>query len=289
MRRISTLTAAQDLFGPGKHGFRNGDPANAILATRLQAEWFNALQEEVANVIEAAGFALDPANNGQLAAAIGKMIVDNTIDTLNTARIDVASAATVNLTTAAPNTRHINIMGTTTISGFTVAAGRCYFVRFAGVLTLTNSASLVTQAGANIVTAAGDTCILRATSANTVEVISYTPAGLSGRVSALEVINQSLLSASGWQKLPSGLIIQWGSVAGASVAASSGISTAVTFPIAFPNACLNASVTAQLTSVQASAGIGTTDPAPSGFSLERRNLATGTSQTIAAKWIAIGY
>ena len=42
MRRISTPTAAQDLFGPGKHGFRNGDPANAILATRLQAEWFNA-------------------------------------------------------------------------------------------------------------------------------------------------------------------------------------------------------------------------------------------------------
>jgi hypothetical protein len=97
------------------------------------------------------------------------------IDYLNSARIDVASAATVNLTTAAPNTRHINITGTTTITGFTVAAGQCYFVRFNATLTLTNGAALVTQTGANIVTAAGGTCIIRATAANVVEVLTYTP------------------------------------------------------------------------------------------------------------------
>lgn len=94
-------------------------------------------------------------------------------DFLNTTRIDVASAATVNLTSSAPNTRHINITGTTTITAFTVAAGQTYFVRFAGALTLTNNAGIVTQSGANITTAAGDTCILRATAANVVEVMSY--------------------------------------------------------------------------------------------------------------------
>lgn len=93
------------------------------------------------------------------------------IDYLNRAMIDVASAATVNLTSLAPNTRHINITGTTTITGFTIAAGQCYFVRFNATLTLTNLAALVTQTGANITTAAGDTCILRATAANVVEVI----------------------------------------------------------------------------------------------------------------------
>lgn len=98
-----------------------------------------------------------------------------TANTLDTTRIDVASASTVNLTSSAPNTRHINITGTTTITAFTVAAGLCYFVRFAGALTLTNNASIVTQTGANIVTKAGDTCILRATAANTVEVLAYTP------------------------------------------------------------------------------------------------------------------
>lgn len=85
-------------------------------------------------------------------------------------RVDVASAATINLTSVVSS---INITGTTTITGFTVAAGRLIFVRFNASLTLTNNASIVTQSGANIVTAAGDTCILRATAANTVEVLSY--------------------------------------------------------------------------------------------------------------------
>lgn len=97
------------------------------------------------------------------------------VDYLNTTRIDVASAATVNLTTAAPNTRNINITGTTAITAFTVAAGQTYFVRFNAALMLTNNASIVTQSGANITTAAGDTCILRATANNVVEVLAYTP------------------------------------------------------------------------------------------------------------------
>ena len=48
-------------------------------------------------------------------------------------------------------------------------------MRFAGALTLTNNAIIVTQSGANITTAAGDTCIIRATSASVVEVLAYTP------------------------------------------------------------------------------------------------------------------
>lgn len=93
---------------------------------------------------------------------------------INQARVDVASAATVNLTTGAASTDHINITGTTGINLVTVAAGRTIFVRFAGALTLTNNANIVTQSGANIVTAAGDTCILRATAPNVVEVLAYT-------------------------------------------------------------------------------------------------------------------
>lgn len=104
--------------------------------------------------------------------ASGQALVSST-DFLNTTRIDVASGATVDLTASAPNTRHINITGTTTITAFTVAIGQTYFVRFAGALTLTNNASIVTQSGANITTQAGDTCIIRSTSANTVEVLSY--------------------------------------------------------------------------------------------------------------------
>lgn len=79
MRRIDTPTAAQDLFGPGKHGFRNGDPANAVLATRLNAEHFNALQEEIAGVVEGSGTALNPADNGQLFTAIKSLFRSATL------------------------------------------------------------------------------------------------------------------------------------------------------------------------------------------------------------------
>lgn len=91
-------------------------------------------------------------------------------------RINVASAATVNLTTAAPGNDQINITGTTTITGFTIPAGRMVFVRFDSALTLTSNASIVTQRGVNINTRAGDTCLLRATAANTVEVMFYSRA-----------------------------------------------------------------------------------------------------------------
>lgn len=146
---------------------------------------------------------------------------------LNSVRIDVASASTVNLTTAAPNTRHINITGTTTINGFTAVAGVTYFVRFNAALTLANSASLVTQTGANILTAAGDTCIIRATAANVVEVMVYVNATVQS------------LSTTGHRKLKDGLIIQWGS--GTSGTAG-GVKTS--FSITFPNSLLQYSATA---------------------------------------------
>lgn len=93
-------------------------------------------------------------------------------DTVNAPIATVAAAGTINLTTGAPNTSQLAISGTgVTITGFTVAAGRVFIVRFGGGVTLTNSASLVTNSGADITTAAGDTCIIRATSANVVEIL----------------------------------------------------------------------------------------------------------------------
>ena len=94
-------------------------------------------------------------------------------DYLNTTRIDVASATTLDLTANAPNTRNIRLTGTTTITGVTVAIGQTYFVVASGAFTLTNNASIVTNTGANIVAAVGDSFVLRSTAADTVEVIEY--------------------------------------------------------------------------------------------------------------------
>lgn len=189
---------------------------------------------------------------------------------LDSVRINVASASTVNLTTAAPDTRHINITGTTTINSFTVEDGRAYFVRFDGALTLTNSGSLVTQSGANITTSAGDTCIIRSTAANTVEVLSYMPAGGWARS----------LSAAGYQRLPGGLIIQWGGTG----ATTSG-SVSVTFPITFPNGVLQvvASSIASTTTVPAM-NVGTITASGATFF-----LSNSTANSIGARYYAIGY
>lgn len=93
------------------------------------------------------------------------------VDTLNAAIASIAVAGTVDLTAGAPDTSNIVFTGSGTINNFTVAANRDFIVRFNGAATLTNSASLVTNTGANIVTAAGDSCIIRATAANTVEIL----------------------------------------------------------------------------------------------------------------------
>lgn len=74
------------------------------------------------------------------------------------AYIDVASATTTDI--GAVLSKSVNITGTTTITGLgTVAAGTEKSIKFAGILTFThNATSLILPGGANITTAAGDTC-----------------------------------------------------------------------------------------------------------------------------------
>lgn len=89
-------------------------------------------------------------------------------------RIDVASVAgTVDLTANAPDSDDIRLTGALAITAFTIAVGRVVRVTASGAFTLTNNANIVTQTGANIVAATGDTFMLRATASNVVEVLSY--------------------------------------------------------------------------------------------------------------------
>lgn len=70
MERISTATKVADLFGAGKHGWRDGDIPGGIVPTYANAAWFNTVQEELANVVELGGTVLTPGNRTQLAQAI---------------------------------------------------------------------------------------------------------------------------------------------------------------------------------------------------------------------------
>ncbi|EMK7712793.1 tail fiber protein [Yersinia enterocolitica] len=74
MHRIDTPTAQVDKFGAGKNGFTRGNPQTGVPSTALDDDYFDAVQEELAGVVEAAGFALNKANRAQLLAAIQHLI-----------------------------------------------------------------------------------------------------------------------------------------------------------------------------------------------------------------------
>lgn len=87
-------------------------------------------------------------------------------------------------------------------------------------------------------------------------------------------------AADGYQKLPSGLIIQWGS-------ATPSAST-LNFPVAFPTACQSIQATCY---VDANGGGGSTEYQPLAYivSASQFRLRTGTSNLVPLRWIAIGY
>ena len=73
------------------------------------------------------------------------------------AQTDIASAATTDI--GAVNSTILRITGTTGITSFGTTYNGPRFIRFSGIVTLTNSATLALPQGANYTTAAGDSMI----------------------------------------------------------------------------------------------------------------------------------
>jgi len=79
MHRIDDPTAVPTLPAPRPQGtpgyFTGGSPGSGgFLATVVRYEFMNAVQEEIGGVVEAAALVLDKTNNGQLLAALRKML-----------------------------------------------------------------------------------------------------------------------------------------------------------------------------------------------------------------------
>jgi photosystem II stability/assembly factor-like uncharacterized protein len=68
MHRPDDATAAVDKHGAGKNGWQEADPP--VPPTRMRAEWFDDLTENVCRPIEALGFTLVKGDFGQLLAAL---------------------------------------------------------------------------------------------------------------------------------------------------------------------------------------------------------------------------
>lgn len=117
---------------------------------------------------------------GDIIISIPALIFDDGTDYIlmnpqtHTHGADVASATTTVLDSITGDI--IDITGTTAITAITLAEGRECTVRFTGILTLTNGASLVLPGALNITTSVGDFAVFRGYASGVVRCVTYIPA-----------------------------------------------------------------------------------------------------------------
>ena len=259
MQRISTSSAVADLFGSGKSGFRNGDLPRGVLPTAFNAEWCNHVQEEICNVIEGAGVALNPDKRDQLLTALQKLIDNSTVKTSGSQ----------------------NVGGEKTFTGTAFFKGGAFVSDSAGDF----AANQCLQIGSNNVNSyfynkrSGKYLSMRNDGElrydgkrllNTDDLSNMTPSGEK--------------AANGWCRLPNGLIIQWGFKP-----APTGrydVTQSVVFPVTFPAACLNVSLTPSMNTYDTDhdTEFGVHSLSQSGF-----KFWTWLNPYLGHYWTAIGY
>lgn len=215
MHRIDTPTAQTDKFGAGKNGFTRGNPQTGVPATALDDDYFDAIQEEIARVIESTGAVLNKNNRAQLLAAINTLIANGGTDFLkktnNLSEIKDAGPAAVAQTllnlglpelldtkfdktggTIKAISDAINIQTEWSQSGYFQISGEDgRTIHQLGKISSDNSLTLRNVAEGGTLTVSGD------------------GARFNGRL--LGFINEALNSGNGWWRDSStGLLIQWG-------------------------------------------------------------------------------
>ena len=149
-------------------------PTGSVAATTVQTAIAEVDSEKLAKASNLSDLASRATSFTNLVAGGGTMTGALTFSgaRLNEAKgADVASASTIDLDAATGNI--VDVTGTTAITAITLSEGREAVVRFTGVLTLTNGASLVLPGAANITTAAGDFAVFRGYAAGVVRCVVY--------------------------------------------------------------------------------------------------------------------
>jgi microcystin-dependent protein len=77
MDRISTSTKATDLFGVGKHGYRDGNLGGGVLPTDFNAEACNGIQEEMMAIVEGSGQVGSAATRNQVFKGLKRLYGGN--------------------------------------------------------------------------------------------------------------------------------------------------------------------------------------------------------------------
>jgi hypothetical protein len=171
MQRINSANMAAG------NKFQDAKPGTGQLATSLNAEWYNGVQEELIGLLVAAGITPQSGLYTQVLAAIKLLIAAGTVNPF----LVHASAATCDLGAAVGGATSTNaqVSGTTNISSFGNSASTnypVYYVRFSNALTLLYGAALLTPGNRNINVVGGDAVIAVYLGGGNWQVLHYFPA-----------------------------------------------------------------------------------------------------------------
>lgn len=298
MKRISTATRVLNKFGAGKDGYTDGDVIGGVPATDLEAALFDNVQEEIASVIEAAGIALNGAAYNQLLLALRAAGVfttpaqfDNTTKAATTAFMKAAgfqfAGQQIISSTSTLNAANVGKRNTVTTNGITLTLPLANSVPDGTPITLASNGSgvgftVARQGGDTIQPSLASHFVGPSSSATFVsdgagQWLRFADESNAG----FNLRNAALLASPGYQKLPSGLLVQWG-------AGNATTGTSFTFPLAFPGAVYSIMVANGSNGVAANATTDVTGVGLAGFLVSCFNAATGAATTRSVQYIAIG-
>ncbi|WP_085647819.1 MULTISPECIES: hypothetical protein [unclassified Pseudomonas] len=232
--------------------FVDENPITGTPGSLIPAEWGNALTEEVLTVIKAAGIEPTEGLNTQLLEALrGKRLFETPAQFDSSQKVATTEFVQRALGSLAGQT---NYVGEVTLTAADV--GKLSIFTGPSTATLPDWSSVPAGGLVSLVASSGGLTV----KARTGETLSTTNGvsgtslsfvggsyvtfrrlllgggwGLDTGDGALKyspAFGASLGTAGGYQRLPSGLILQWG------LATGGGLSETITYPIAFPNAVL---------------------------------------------------
>lgn len=218
MDRINTATKAVDLYGAGKHGFKNSNATLGTPPTDFNAEWPNGVQEELLGIIEGAGVVPALATLTQVRQAIKRIAGANvrTIAAVGPTALTADDAGLI-LVDATANAVTITLPAANAVAGVPL---QFEFVRIdttANAVTINRAGADTFIGGATSIALVGrkDQRVIRSDATSKWAVTS------SGGV--------QLLTNNGYREIGGGLILQWGSQVVTST------QTSYNFPLAFPS------------------------------------------------------
>lgn len=312
MQRVTRSSAVAAMpappASPGAPGwFTQGDPGGGIPATVPGYEWFNGVQEELVALVLRGGLALDAADQAQIRKSLDRLFggglrgtaasITLTPDDAGLLLVDASGGArTITLpAAAAANGRPILFRLARTDSSanaVTIQRAGADTIEGGASVTLTGQWASVTivsdgvsrwvlfgrpvQVAAATIAVAGISRLATAAEADagTLADVAVTPAALG--------ISQRSFAANGWQRLPGGLILQWGTV---TLVGATPVT--VTFPIAFPTAFRSAA--ASYENFTGASPVGITSKTATSMVLQQGAIGGTPTSTISVPWFAIGH